>query len=208
MKLVTKEEIEAQQNATLAGGAKGFLAGSLMSLGIYAAAPRYYPRLLKLPYSIKTAVAVIPIAVVTTVVAELASNNFDNQMYASDYTQKKTLEEHRRWSQLSTADKTIEVLNGNKYKIIVGLWAGSMWGSWAYVNRDKLLTKTQKFVIARMYAQFLTVGLLLGSIGLSMWEENRAKKNHTEKVVISDDDAFLKEVIAEGEAEEKLHHKA
>lgn len=70
-----------------------------------------------------------------------------------------------------------------------------MWGSWVYVNRDPLLTKTQKFVTARMYAQFLTVGLLLASIGLSMYEENLNKKN--KKVTHKAEDEALEEALSQ-----------
>ena len=43
------------------------------------------------------------------------------------------------------------------------------------------MTKAQKIVQARMYAQFITVGLLLASVGLSMYENklhpNKQKVN-------------------------------
>ncbi|KAG7807806.1 hypothetical protein KL921_004101 [Ogataea angusta] len=146
--------------------------------------------LLKMPWSIKTATAIIPPAFTTAVNAELASTRFDSEMYSSEFQQRKVLEEHRRWAKLSPTEKVVESLSNNKYKIITGLWAASMVGSWMYVNRDPLLTRTQKFVQARMYAQFITVALLLGSIGLSVYEENH-HLNHKER----GEDAYLREVL-------------
>ncbi|ODV98399.1 hypothetical protein PACTADRAFT_37964 [Pachysolen tannophilus NRRL Y-2460] len=176
MKVLTEEEFKAANTATFNGAVKGFLLGSCISLGIFAVVPRKYPAFKNLSYSIKTALVVMPIASTTSIVSELASQNFDKKMYSSEYDQKRTLEEYKRWHSLTLGEKSIEVLSEHKYKIITGLWALSMWGSWVYVDKDPLLTKTQKFVQARMYAQFLTVALLLGSMGLSMYEEQHSKK--------------------------------
>ncbi|GME80859.1 unnamed protein product [Ambrosiozyma monospora] len=192
MKLVSKEEISAQSQAVLAGGVKGLLLGTAFSLGIFALAPHKYPRLLKMPWSVKTAIFVTPLAFTASVNAELCSSEFDNQMYSSEFTQKKILDEHKRWNSLSFKEKTVETLSDSKYKIITGLWALSLYGSWAYANRDPLMTRAQKLYQARMYAQFITVALLLGSIGLQVYEE---KHNLGQKE--SREDQYLKEFLSE-----------
>lgn len=56
----------------------------------------------------------------------------------------------------------------NKYKIIVGAWAASLGGSFYLINRDKLMTMSQKIVQARMYAQGLTVIILLATMAVSV----------------------------------------
>lgn len=175
MKLLTEEEMQAQQTAVITGGIKGLIIGVSISLGIYAIAPRRFPQLFKLPYSIRTAVAIIPPLATTSIWAELASNDFDKKMYSSEYEQRKTLADYNRWHSLSATDKTVEVLSENRYKIITGIWLLSLYGSWVYTNRDKMLSKAQRLYAARMYAQFLTVGLLLASVGLSVYEENHLK---------------------------------
>ncbi|ODV82961.1 hypothetical protein CANARDRAFT_30428 [[Candida] arabinofermentans NRRL YB-2248] len=200
MKLVTQEEMDAHSWATIVGGLNGFALGTVASVGIYALAPKRYPRLFTLPWSIRTAVAIIPPVFTCAVNAELASNKFDEKMYSSEFTQHKLLEEHRRWAKLTTTEKFVESLSNNKYKIITALWAASMVGSWVVVNRDPILTKTQKFVQARMYAQFITVGLLLASMGLSVYEENHQLNKQPKK-----EDSYLKEMIQEGEDEIKEH---
>ncbi|TID31045.1 hypothetical protein CANINC_000365 [Pichia inconspicua] len=193
MKLATQEELQAQRNVVMVGGFKGLLLGTAISVGIFAAAPKYYPRIFKMPWSIKTAIFVTPPAFVASVNAELCSNEFDYNMYSSEASQKRILEEHQRWNSLNNTEKSVEILSNNKFKIITGLWAASLYGSWWYVNKDHLLTKTQKLVQARMYAQFITVGLLLGTIGLSMYEENMAKEH--KKIVFNPDDEALKDVL-------------
>lgn len=194
MKLISEEEKRAHTRTILVGGIKGMILGTALSVGIFAMAPRRYPTLLKMPWSIKTAIFVTPPAFTASVNAELCSNEFDYNMYSSEASQNRIMAEHKRWESLSASEKIVETLSAKKYLIITGLWAASMWGSWAYVNRDPLLSKTQKFVTARMYAQFLTVGLLLGSIGLSMYEENLEKQSK-KKVQFNPDDEALEEVL-------------
>ena len=65
-------------------------------------------------------------------------------MHQSEYQEAKYLEEYREWNRLSLSDKCFTVLNDNKYKIIISAWAGSLYGSWVLVNRDKIMDTAQK----------------------------------------------------------------
>ena len=40
-------------------------------------------------------------------------------------------------------EKIIYRLNEHKYKLVVGAWAGFLFGAWKIINKDLLLTKTQ-----------------------------------------------------------------
>ncbi|KAH3687995.1 hypothetical protein WICPIJ_001027 [Wickerhamomyces pijperi] len=179
MKLLTDDEIEAHWWATASGACKGLASGLLVSGAIFKLGPRKWPNFPKnLPWSIRTAIFISPPTVATTIWAEEASNSFDRAMYSSDHDSKRLLEEHARWSKLSLGGKITNTLVEHKYKFIVGAWAASMYGSWVYVDKDPIMTKTQKIVQARMYAQFLTVLLLLGSIGLSIYDEKAHPENY------------------------------
>ncbi|CDR40424.1 CYFA0S05e00408g1_1 [Cyberlindnera fabianii] len=200
MKLLTDEEIDAHWWATAEGGAKGLIAGSLISLGIFKFGARRWPGFPKnLSYSIRTAIAISPPTVAMTIWAEESSNEFDRQMY-SGAEGKRLLEEYNNWAALPFKQKFLEGVINNKYKIIVGAWAASMYGSWVFVDRDPIMTKAQKIVQARMYAQFLTVGLLLGSIGLSMYDEKHHPE-HYKKEKLSDWERILQEEEERKEAE-------
>ncbi|EMR11221.1 hypothetical protein PNEG_00810 [Pneumocystis murina B123] len=70
----------------------------------------------------------------------------------------------------------------NKWKIIGGSWVLGMIGSMSFLWKDKYLTKTQKLVQARMYAQAITLIVLLISVGLSidrdqLFDSNKDFKN-------------------------------
>lgn len=172
MKLLTKEEIEAHRSHTLWGGVQGAAAGLAISALAFKFLPKRYPSFqpAKLTWSIKTALFITPPTLLTAICAEEASNGFDATMYSSGSSSKEAIEEHTRWKNLSTKDKFVEGLSNNKYKLITGAWAASLYGSWVLVDRDPIMTKAQKAVQARMYAQFITVALLLASVGLSMYE--------------------------------------
>lgn len=122
---------------------------------------------------------IIPPTVLASICAEESSTRFEKKMYGGEET-KDILAEHQRWKQLPFSQKMVESLSNNKYKIIVASWAASMYGSWKLVDRDPYMTKAQKAVQARMYAQTLTVVLLLASIGLSMYEEKLASSRPKE----------------------------
>lgn len=178
MKLVTKEEREAHFNHILTEAGKGLFYGAVLSTGIFFyLKKRHTARFNTFNTSIKTCIFCIPTIGMGALWADNGSVEFDKLMYSSDYSQSKVMEEHREWAAMSTSDRIITGLNSHKYKIILGAWAGSLYGSWVLVNRDKIMTTAQKAVQARMYAQAISILLLLGTIVLAMKEEeiNKSK---------------------------------
>ncbi|SCV03971.1 LAME_0H14708g1_1 [Lachancea meyersii CBS 8951] len=205
MKILTEEEIEAHHYHTLSGGLKGAAAGVLISGLIFKLVPVRFPKFQpsRMPWSLKTALFITPPTLLTSICAEEASSGFERMMYGSNATTNAAVEEHRRWKQLPWSEKLIESVSSNKYKIIVAAWAASMYGSWKFVDRDPIMTKTQKAVQARMYAQTVTVALLLGSIGLSMYEE----KQHPDARKLEASRRWEK-ALERAEEEEALSHQA
>lgn len=156
------------------GGLIGALAGFATSAVLFKVMPRKYPSLniTRLPYSVKTAFWITPPTVLTVILAEEASNKYDALKYSAEQNEFHD-SVHDAQKQLAVPtinEKLFEKVYVNKYKIITAAWAGSLWGSWVLVNRDKIMTTSQKIVQARMYAQFITVALLLASVGLSVYE--------------------------------------
>lgn len=200
MKILTKEEKKAHETATLHGAFKGAIVGSVLAVGLYTFASKKIPRFATVPWSVKTATCVIPLAATTHTMADNASTSFEYEMYCSEKSQENLMKEYQRWQALPLQDKAIEALSNNKYKVIVGSWGLSLWGSWLYASRDKLLSRAQKFYNARMYAQFFTVGLLLASIGLSMYEEEQGKKHDNHSDLYEDD---WKDILEEQSKETK-----
>lgn len=176
MKILSDEERNAHWNAVLYEGAKGTLIGLGVSYGLVSYLKKKHPiRYGQFNTSIKACLWSMPPVSLGAFYADDGSVKFDEQQHRSDYFKEKEKEQLERWDKLSWNDKAFVKVNDNKYKIIIGAWAASLYGSWKLVNRDKYMTGAQKAVQARVYAQAITVVLLLGTILLSMHEKELQK---------------------------------
>ncbi|CAB4255405.1 similar to Saccharomyces cerevisiae YNR018W AIM38 Putative protein of unknown function [Maudiozyma barnettii] len=185
MKILTSKEINEHSAYTLKGGALGALVGLAGSAVLFRLAPRRFPSFKpsQMTWSVKTALFITPPTLFTAICAEEASNRFDAIKYSGAYQSEEAAEKQAAWDKLSSTEKAVESLNNNKYKIITGIWAASLYSAWNIINRDKVMNTSQKAVQARMYAQFITVILLLGSVALSSYEKklNPNKEKQIEK---------------------------
>lgn len=197
MKIISQEEKHAHSSHVLSEGAKGLFYGGLVSAGIFAYLKTRQPvRFASFNTSVKTAILTMPTVSIAAFFADNGSWEFDKVMYQSDYENQQIMEQYREWNRMSTMDKVYTSLNSNKYKIIFSSWLASMWGSWVFVNRDKVMTTPQKLVQARMYAQAVTILLLLSTIVLAM-KEQELNKDKPEPL------PEWKKVLMEREAEQK-----
>ncbi|CCE79531.1 Piso0_001603 [Millerozyma farinosa CBS 7064] len=176
MKILSDEERNAHWNTVLYEGAKGTLIGLGVSYGLVSYLKKKHPiRYGQFNTSIKACLWSMPPVALGAFYADDGSVKFDEKQHRSVYFKEKEREQLERWDKLSWNDKAFVKVNDNKYKIIIGSWAASLYGSWKLVNRDKYMTGAQKAVQARVYAQAITVVLLLGTILLSMHEKELQK---------------------------------
>ena len=92
--------------------------------------------------------------------------------------------------------------NDNRYTIVFGSWVASMGVSFALVHRNPYLTSAQKLVQARVYAQGLTLGVLLASLAMET-NDARKKQGRWETVKVLDpSDPQHKRLI-----EKRVHHE-
>lgn len=177
MKIISDEEKNAHWNAVLYEGAKGTVIGLGISYGLVTFLKKKHPVKYNLfTASIKGALWSMPTISVAAFYADEGSVKFDEKMHRSEYLDKRQLEELKKWNDMALSDKIFHKVNSNKYSIIVGAWAASLYGSWRIVDKDRYMTTAQKAVQARVYAQAITVVLLLGTILLSMREQELKKR--------------------------------
>lgn len=177
MKILNDEERNEHWNIVLVEGAKGCVVGAGCAALLVGAVKRRWPtHFTKFNTSLKTAMWAMPTIGMGAFFADDGSWKYDEKMYRADYLQTVEQEKLDRWLHLSTGDKAFTLVNDNKYKIVIGAWAASLYGSWHIVNKDKYMTVAQKAVQARVYAQAITVVLLLGTLLLSMHERELAAK--------------------------------
>lgn len=103
--------------------------------------------------------------------ARFFDSRYRSECLSNDKHDKKVL-----LQDLSLLDKIIYKLNEHKYEAVVVTWAGSLFAAWRVINKDLILTRTQKLVQARVYAQAFAIGILLSTIYLTMKEIELKKK--------------------------------
>jgi len=165
MKLLTKEQEAAHYNETLKGGAIGGFGGlALGTLGVVAASRRYhFFRGLTLP------LRAFLITSAGTFGGIIAADHWSRSYEkASNPKDVEFHERERQRIQEQNAGKTfteraMEFGRKERYKIVAGSWIASMITAFSLVNRNKYLSGQQKLVQARVYAQFLTLGVLVAS---------------------------------------------
>ncbi|KAG8931131.1 hypothetical protein FRC03_012757 [Tulasnella sp. 419] len=182
MKIISKEEADAYQRTVINGGIKGAAYGLAVSLpGTYLLNRRWaYYR--SLPPSLK-ALGVVTVAVPWCVIqAEREGMKFErDQWHGEKGMAELTLEERteaERWDRLNTKEKALDWARRHRYGIVGTSWALGMAGSFGIIMRDPYQTFAQKIVQARMWAQGLTIGVLIASAGLSATDRRHPTGNH------------------------------
>ena len=165
MKILTKEQEAAHYNETLKGGTVGGFGGlALGTLGVMAASRRYaFFRGLTLPLR---AFLITSAGTFGGIIAadhwsrayEKASNPKDVEFH-----QREKERIQRENAGKTFTERAMEFGRKERYKIVAGSWIASMLAAFSIVNRNKYLSGQQKLVQARVYAQFLTLGVLVAS---------------------------------------------
>ncbi|RVX69010.1 hypothetical protein B0A52_08077 [Exophiala mesophila] len=165
MKVLTKEQEAEHYRAVLRGGTIGGVVGLGVGLvGVTLAQRRYaFIRNLTLP---------LKAFLVTSsgTFAGIINADTYSRQYEADQNPKERQYREREAQKMAAAqanrtftEKAMEFGRRERYKIVAGSWVASMAAAFAIVNRNKYITGPQKLVQARVYAQFLTLGVLIAT---------------------------------------------
>ncbi|KAJ7368872.1 hypothetical protein DFH08DRAFT_34929 [Mycena albidolilacea] len=168
MKIATEEQIAAHTAASRRGALEGFLAGgTVATLGsVYSHRKFAYYR--SLPPSLKLLGVLIVAAPALSIQAERRGLEYDKSQWEGDgarLLEAQELHEVSKWDSLSMGDKIADWASRHEYSLIIGGWALSLVAAGVIINRDKYQTPAQKIVQARMWAQGLTIGIILSAAG-------------------------------------------
>lgn len=202
MKIVTKEEQDAQQRATVLGGAKGFAGGMAVALPASYLLNRRWAYYRSLPLSLK-ALGVIVIVLPSFVIsAERAGLRFDKEHWTGigkaelDTVQAR---EEARWNSLTFGQKFKDVAARHEYGLIGGGWAVSMLLAFGVIMRNPYQSTAQKVVQARMWAQGLTIGILIAAGALTHSKRHQLEEEGAVRHLEADHS--WKDIVAEEERE-------
>jgi len=222
MKFPTKEELNEYTHALAIGAGKGLVVGAGISAVGYFYAKRRIPIFFTYGAFPRTFFMMAPPIMCALTSTEWASRNFEKTKYgyvdvqnaSPDMLIPKFAGKEQSLNGAVTGpveeekkQTILEQVSDNKYKFIMSGWAASMVGSYWLVNRDKFMTKSQKIVQARMYAQGITVILLLASVMLSVGASNNDKSRQgVVELTTADGKPVWEQVVDQEVARETAAH--
>jgi len=167
--------------ATVVGGAKGFTGGLAFALPTSYLLNRRWAYYRQLPPSLK-AFGVILVAVPAFVInAEHAGLRYEKEHWSDAGAHELDILKQRvqdRWDKMGPLEKLKDVAGRHEYGLIGGAWAATMVGAFGWIMRDKYQTMPQKIVQARMWAQGLTIGILIAAGALTHARRQQAVDEH------------------------------
>ncbi|KAF4619584.1 hypothetical protein D9613_004950 [Agrocybe pediades] len=164
MKFATEDQLKAHDEASRRGAIEGALASGSVALAGSYWAHRSYPAYRRLPLSLKALGVIIVVAPCLTIQAERRGLEYDRSQWEGEglgVLDEKDLQAAKRWDAMSMSDKIGDWSYRHQYSLILGGWASSLAVAGAIISRNKYQTYPQKIVQARMWAQGLTIGLLI-----------------------------------------------
>ncbi|ORY84225.1 hypothetical protein BCR37DRAFT_378225 [Protomyces lactucae-debilis] len=163
MKVLSKQEEDAHFHEVVKGGLVYGGIGAAISTSALMLGRKYSPglRSLTIPFSAFLVTGGSTFALI--IGCDQYSRAYQQKLrsrYAEDVVAHAS-------GSLSPTDKILSTINKYRWHIIGGSWVAGMAGSLSLVSRNKYLSGPQKLVQARMYAQGITLAVLLLSAGVA-----------------------------------------
>ncbi|KAL3425102.1 hypothetical protein PVAG01_04383 [Phlyctema vagabunda] len=204
MKILTKEEEQEHYNATLKGGFTGGGIGLALGLAGVVGASRRFHGFNQLTLPMKTFLVTSSTTFAAIIAADKASRGFE---WARDpqrqYKDKATLEQEQLKANETTMSKIKDWGRENRYPIVTASWVASMGIALGIVSRNKYISGAQKLVQARVYAQGLTLAVLVATAALEVGDANKGRGRWETVMVLDPNDPEHHRMI-----EKKIHHEA
>ncbi|PGH11295.1 hypothetical protein AJ80_07195 [Polytolypa hystricis UAMH7299] len=177
MKILTREEEDAHYGAVIKGGSIGGLAGLAVGQAGLMLASRRFSTIRTLTLPMKAFLVTSAGSFTGIIGADHASRSHEAaQHHETVYLGNR--EARRRQEQLASmtgSDRAKEFFKREKYKIVGLTWIASILGSFMIVNRNKYLSTSQKIVQARVYAQGLSLAVLVAVAGFEIHDQRQGK---------------------------------
>jgi len=186
MKVISKEEEDAHYRVVLKGGliggSLGLAAGMLGVIG----ASRRYPgfRALTIPFRTFLVTSIGTFGAIIT--AENYSVKFQRARDPMNMYMDASQRAHDEIRKGESTDKRImDWGRENRYSIVFTSWIASMGLALAMVGKNKYISTSQKLVQARVYAQGLTLAVLIATAALET-ADAKSGKGRWETVLVLD----------------------
>ena len=139
--------------------------------------------------------------------AIISADKYSRAYEAKRHPEKQYIDQSTSLQQQIEAQKplTQRIKNAateNRYSIVFGSWVASMGTAFALVGRNPYLTGQQKLVQARVYAQGLTLAVVIASLALEAKDKGSGEGRWETVKVLDPNDPSHKHII-----EKKIHHE-
>lgn len=203
MKILTKEEQEAHYRATIRGGLIGGGVGLAAGTAGVWLANRRFPAFRQLTVPFRFFLVVSSSTAAAIITAEKAGERFERLAHPErDFKDRSQTLQEQIAAQKSVGGRIKDWATEHRYGIVFGSWLASMGIALGIVSRNRYLTGAQKLVQARVYAQGLTVAVLLASFALEGSDAARGKGRWETIKVLDPNDPLHQHMI-----EKKIHHE-
>ncbi|KAG9013199.1 hypothetical protein FRB94_003269 [Tulasnella sp. JGI-2019a] len=190
MKVLKQEEIDEFQSFVYKGGVKGALQGTALALPaawLLNNKSQYYR---KLPLQIK-ALSVMMV-VVPVAVTQAERQTF---IYMEEQWKKRPgyIDPHANDVEVKPVS-TLDWIEGHKWSLVGAGWVGSMGAAFGIIARNPYQTGAQKIVQARIWAQGLTIGIIMAAAGLTAFRGKDSIEVHTHEKFGSGDHSWRQQI--------------
>ncbi|KAK4692008.1 hypothetical protein P7C71_g5115, partial [Lecanoromycetidae sp. Uapishka_2] len=203
MKILTKEEEQAHYKETLKGGIGGGLAGLTIGvLGVYGAGVRY-PAFRQLTLPLRAFLCTSSATFAAIVSADRYSRSFEASRHPEEgYKDEAERMRAEREAQKSSYERFMDWGKENRYPIVGVSWVLSMGIALGIVGRSPYLSTQQKLVQARVYAQGLTVAVLIATAVFEVGDRGKGEGRWETIQIVDPNDPTHKHLI-----DKKVHHE-
>ncbi|KAL8839741.1 MAG: hypothetical protein Q9170_001612 [Blastenia crenularia] len=203
MKILTKEEEEAHYRETLKGGIGGGIAGlGLGAAGVWLATVRY-PAFRALTVPLRAFLVTSSGTFAAIISADHFSRSYEKAQHPEEqFEDSASKARAEQLSQQSSYERFMTFGKDNRYKIVGGSWIASMAIALTLVGRSPYLSTTQKLVQARVYAQSLTLAVLIVTAVFEIGDRNKEEGRWETVKYIDPNDPEHKRLL-----EKKVHHE-
>jgi len=201
MKVLSQEEQDAHYREVIKGGLLGGTVGLAGGVAGVVLAARRYPSFRSLTLPFRTFLVTSTATFGAIVLADRNSIRFAHSKdpmygYQDETARAQQLARESR----SGFESFMKWGKDNRYSIVFGSWVASMGVAMAIVNRQKYMTGAQRLVQARVYAQALTVLVLVVTAVFEMNDAKKGEGRWETVMVIDPNDPEHKHLI-----EKKVH---
>jgi hypothetical protein len=203
MKVITKEEEDAHYAAVVRGGVIGGTVGLGLGAAAVLGASRRWQAFRALTPQFRAFLVSSAATFGAITVAERHSIAFGKaQNPMNSYKdESQVLAEAERATE-TPGQRALEWARQNRYSIVGGSWVASIAAALTIVGRNKYLTTGQKVVHARVYAQGLTIAVLMLTGLLEVSDAKKGKGRWETVMVLDPTDPEHKRLI-----EKRIHHE-